>query len=164
MTPFCIGRISSNRTCLYVSSLHRKWNWCLPTYFHTNPLAGHFGWQQTYQKLAERFYWPDMRKHVHDFVRSCDTCQKRGPPLARQEPLHPLRVGQPFDRVGIDMVGPLPLTPRGNRFIIVATDYLTKWPEASAVPDPKALTAAQFLMDNIITRHGAPQELLSDRG
>ena len=132
--------------------------------FHEDPFAGHFGNDRTYQKIAERYYWPDMRKHVYEFVRSCDTCQRRGPPVRRPEPMYPLRVGEPFERIGIDMVGPLPVTPRGNRFIIVATDYLTKWPEARPTTDQTSLTAASFLYDHIFTRHGAPKELLSDRG
>src|SRR6185295_5589696 len=75
--------------------------------FHEDPLAGHFGVDRTYQKIAEWYYWLDLRKQVYDFVRTCDTCQRRGPPPKRPEPLHPIRVGEPFDRVGIDIVGPL---------------------------------------------------------
>ena len=133
-------------------------------YFHNDKLAGHFGPLKTYQRIQERYYWPDMRKQIYDFVRTCDTCQRRGKPQKRPEPLHPLPVGQPFDRVGIDFLGPLPRTNSGNRHIIVATDYLTKWPEAYPVPDSTALSTAQFLYEYVVTRHGAPKELLSDRG
>src|SRR5690349_14008883 len=62
------------------------------------------------------------------------------------------------------MVGPLPVTAKGNRFILVATDYLTKWPEARPVPDASAATAANFVYEHIFSQHGAPKELLSDRG
>jgi transposase InsO family protein len=62
------------------------------------------------------------------------------------------------------MIGPMAETSQGNRFIIVATDYLTKWPEARATSDETAETAAKFLYEDILTRHGAPKELLSDRG
>ena len=133
-------------------------------YFHDDKLAGHFGPLKTYQRIHERYFWPDMRKQIYDFVQTCDTCQRRGRPTKRPEPLHPLPVGQPFDRVGIDLLGPLPKTNSGNRFVIVATDYLTKWPEACPVPDASAIPVAQFLYEHIITRHGAPKELLSDRG
>jgi hypothetical protein len=131
---------------------------------HEDPFAGHFGVKRTYQKVAERYFWPDMRKHVYDFVKTCDACQRRGPPPARPEPLYPLSVGEPFERIGIDMVGPLPETATGNKFIIVATDYLTKWPEARPAIDTTAATAAGFLYEDILSRHGAPKELLSDRG
>ena len=86
--------------------------------FHEDPLAGHFGYNETYRAISEWY-----------FVQSCDTCQKRQKPL-RTEPLHLIKVGRPFDRLGMDIVGPLPLTKLGNQYIIVATEYLTKWPEA----------------------------------
>ena len=62
------------------------------------------------------------------------------------------------------MVELLPVTTQGNKYIIVATDYLTKWPEAWPTADATAVTAADFLVDCIIARHGAPRELLSDQG
>ena len=132
--------------------------------FHEDSFGGHFGVKRTFQKIAERYFWPDMQKHVHDFVQSCDACQRRGPQVKRPEPMYPLKVEGPFDRIGIDVVGPLPRTKNGNQFIIVATDYLTKWPEAKPTTDQKAVTAASFLYDHVFTRHGAPKELLSDRG
>ena len=62
------------------------------------------------------------------------------------------------------MVGPLPVTTQGNKYIIIATDYLTKWPEAWPTADATAVTATDFLVDCIIARHGAPRELLSNQG
>ncbi|CAJ0846997.1 1853_t:CDS:2, partial [Entrophospora sp. SA101] len=76
----------------------------------------------------------------------------------------PTTLGKVFDRVGIDIVGPLPITSSENRYIIVATEYLTKWPEARAIKDIQANTVAQFIYEDIICRHGAPKVLLSDRG
>ncbi|CAJ0857609.1 11407_t:CDS:2, partial [Entrophospora sp. SA101] len=78
--------------------------------------------------------------------------------------LHPIPVGRAFERIGIDIVGPLSITSKGNRYIIVATDYLTKWPEARAIQNIQAETVAQFIYEDIICRHGTPSELLSDRG
>ena len=73
-----------------------------------------------------------MFDDVRSYVRSCDVCQRRGPP-ERKEPLVPLAVKEPFYQIGIDVKGPLPRTSSGNRYIIVAMDYFTKWPEARAV-------------------------------
>jgi hypothetical protein len=103
-----------------------------------------------------------MYDAVKDWVKTCDVCQRQGTPR-RQEPLHPISVGQPFDRIGIDYVGPLPRTKQGNRYIIVATEYLTKWAEAAAVPDCTAQTTAQFIFQEIVCRHGTPKEILTDR-
>jgi hypothetical protein len=73
-------------------------------------------------------------------------------------------VGQAFDRLGIDIVGPLKPTTMGKRYIVVATDYYTKWPEARAIEKADVKTIAWFLYDEIICRHGCPREILSDRG
>ncbi|CAG8737466.1 13340_t:CDS:1, partial [Cetraspora pellucida] len=68
----------------------------------------------------------------------------------QNEFLYPLPVSTPFHHVGIDIVGPLKIIPNGNRYIVVATEYLTKWPEAKAIPDMKATTIAKFIYDEII--------------
>ena len=73
-------------------------------------------------------------------------------------------VEYPFHRVGIDIKGPLPVTTRENRYIIVAMDYLTKWPEAKAIKNARAETVARFIYEEIICRYGVPEEMLSDRG
>jgi hypothetical protein len=130
---------------------------------HSDPLAGHFSVEETYRRIKMRYYWPQMFIDVRNYVKSCDECQKRGK-NKRTEPLHPIKIGQPFDRVGMDIVGPLPKTKKGNTYIVVATDYLTKWPEARAIPDQKASTVSAFFYEDIICRHGCPKELLTDRG
>ena len=104
-----------------------------------------------------------MYREVENYIKSCDTCQRLGN-KKKIEQLHPIEVGNVFDRVGIDIVGPLPVTSNENRYIIVAVEYLTKWPEARAIKDIKANTVAQFIYEDIICRHGAPKVLLSDRG
>ena len=130
---------------------------------HTDPLAGHFGKTKTIQRTLARYYWSSLEKDITEYIRTCDTCQRRDKPT-RTESLHPIQVGQPFDRIGIDVVGPLTVTEDGNRYIITATDYLTKYPEARAVKNADASTTAQFIFEDIICRHGAPKEVLSDRG
>ena len=64
----------------------------------------------------------------------------------------------------MDIVGPLPVTRQENRYIVVATKYLTKWPEACAIPDAKAASVVSFFYEDIICRHGCPRELLTDQG
>lgn len=73
-------------------------------------------------------------------------------------------MSKPFELVGIDVTGPFPTTKRGNRYIIVAIDYFSKYVEAACVPDYTALTTAQFLLDNIVLRHGTPKSIISDQG
>ena len=92
---------------------------------HQDIHSAHFGINGTYSKAAERYYWHGMYKDIQNFVQSCDSCQRRGK-IARNEELCPIEVIQPFDRVGLDFVGLLLLTKQGNRYILVATEYLTK--------------------------------------
>ena len=75
----------------------------------------------------------------------------------------PIPVSGPFDRVGVDVIQ-FPLTARGNRYAIVFVDYLTKWPEVFPAPDQTAVTIAKLLVEQIVSQHGVPVELLSDRG
>lgn len=130
---------------------------------HSDPLAGHFSIDETYRRVKIRYYWPQMFNDVRRYVQTCDDCQRRGK-NRRVEPLHPIKVGQPFDRLGMDIVGPLPKTRRGNTHIVVATEYLTKWPEARALPNAKASSVVSFFYEDIICRHGCPKEILTDRG
>ncbi|GET03434.1 DDE-type integrase/transposase/recombinase [Rhizophagus clarus] len=106
---------------------------------------------------------PQMFEDVRNYVKTCDKCQRHDK-NRRVEPLHPIKIGQSFDRVGMDIVGPLPQTKDGNKYIVVATEYLTKWPEARAIPDAKATSIVSFFYEHIICRHGCPKETLTDRG
>src|SRR6266487_5825213 len=129
---------------------------------HTDPLTGHFALKGTIQQILERYYWPTIDKDVRAYISSCDACQRREKPQVH-EPLHSIKVGQPFSRIGIDVIGPLNETKRGNRYIITVTDYLTKWPEARAVQYAKKENIALFLWEEIICKYGYSKELLSDR-
>ena len=81
-----------------------------------------------------------------------------------QAPLQPIITGYPNEIVGVDMVGPLPETPRGNRYILVMVDLFTKWCEAVPIATTDAETTAQAIVENWICRWGAPEQLHSDRG
>src|SRR3954447_16771290 len=82
----------------------------------------------------------------------------------RKKLLESNRVREPFERIGIDFVRPLERTKKGNRYILVITDYLTKWPEAKAMKEATANNVIQFIYEKVICRHGCPKIILSDRG
>ena len=131
--------------------------------FHNDPTAAHFATDAMFEKIRTRYYWPQMYEDIKEYVKACDSCQKRGK-FRKNQLLHPIPVGEPFHQIGIDFVGPLPTTTKGNKYIIVAMDYLTKWPEARPVPVATAEQVSNFLYDEIISRHGCPAKILSDRG
>src|SRR6185295_3482481 len=130
---------------------------------HNHPIGAHLGTDKMFGKIQDKYYWPHMYKHIKNYVQTCDTCQKRGK-YRIPGPLQPIPVEAPFHRIGIDFVGPLPTTTQQNKYIIVATDYMTKWPEAKAVPKADAKNTVDFIYEDIICRHGCPTYLQSDRG
>ena len=80
-----------------------------------------------------------MYEDIKAYVKACDSCQHREEPSKNNE-LHPIPPHSPFYQIGIDFIGPLPITPQGNRYIIIAVDMFTKWPKAKAI---KEATASQ---------------------
>ncbi len=73
-------------------------------------------------------------------------------------------VGSPMERIAIDVLGPLPESDRGNKYLLIAMDYFTKWPEAYVLPNQEAITVAEVLVREFICRFGTPMELHSDQG
>ena len=134
---------------------------------HDSACGGHFSRQLTGQKILRAgYFWPTLFKKSHAYVRKCDACQRYARNDLRMEmPLHISLPLVPFEKWGIDYVGPVrPNSSRGMVYIVVATEYLTKWAEAKAVKTDTAVHAAIFMYENIISRFGCPKILVSDRG
>lgn len=132
---------------------------------HDIPFSGHLGVNKTYAKLRDRYFWPKMYMDVQHYVLSCESCSMRKSPKHRQTtPLLPLPVAGPGERWAVDCLGPFIESTSKNRYIVVWTDYCTRWVECFAVPNIEAVTIANQLVNEIMPRHGAPRTLLSDRG
>ena len=130
---------------------------------HLDIHTDYFGIENTFYKISQKYYWPGMYKTIKNYIKACDICQHKGR-LQKNNQLNPILVTRSFEKIGIDLVGPLPITTNGNRYIVVAIDYLTKWAEARAIPDSSAQAIVPFLHEDIICRHGFPKEMISDRG
>ncbi len=127
--------------------------------------GGHFGQQKTYEKLVTHYYWDGCLGDVKAWVKSCPRCAATKHPKQHiVAPLVPLPVTGPFDRLGVDCLGPFPKSINGNLHIVVFCDYFTKWVEAFAVPNITANVIARLLVRQVICRHGCPRQLLSDQG
>src|ERR1044071_1907148 len=130
--------------------------------FHDDPVAGHLGSNKMYKKLTRNYYWPKMFREIQRYVQTCDKCQRfQGKPSTTTGVIEPTG---PWERVGVDFVGPLPETKRGNRYIIVAMDYLTRWPEVRATTSATAVEASKFIYEDIIYRHGIVDIIHTDQG
>ena len=113
--------------------------------------------------MKKNYFWPEMYRDIEEYVSTCHTCQVRSQQKRNNE-LSPIEPTGPWERVGIDFVGPLDLSVNGNRYIITAVDYFTRWPEARAVPNATAETAAKFIYEEIICRHGIVDVIHTDQG
>ena len=132
---------------------------------HDDVTAGHLGTQKTYGKIRTRYYWRNMFRDIDRWCKSCVDCaMKKAPRNRHKAPLLPIPVENAFDRLAVDCLGPFPVSNAGNRYVVVFTEYLTRWPEAFAVPSTDAPTIARLLVNHIVLTHGAPRTLLSDRG
>ena len=132
--------------------------------YHDN--LGHLKSQSVIDILRNRFWWPTLLEDLQAFIQRCPRCQLQassnaGPNPAPARPLPPCAL--PFERCGVDFVQNLPLTKAGNRHIITAIDYATRWPIAKAVPSMDAGTVVAFLYD-LIRDYGAPFEIVTYRG
>ena len=131
---------------------------------HEIPLAGHLGRKKISQRILQRFYWPSLFKDVTAFCRTCERCQKMGHQRRIPVPLVPIPViDEPFQRVVMDIVGPLPRSRMGNRYILVLCDYATRYPEAVPLRCIDAEHVAEELM-RVFSRVGIPKEIITDQG
>uniref|UniRef100_A0A9J7XPR1 Gypsy retrotransposon integrase-like protein 1 n=1 Tax=Cyprinus carpio carpio TaxID=630221 RepID=A0A9J7XPR1_CYPCA len=131
---------------------------------HAHPMAGHLGAQNTAQRIRDRFHWPGLEGDVKRYCQACPTCQRTSPHTPPPSPLIPLPIIEvPFERIGMDLVGPLPKSARGHEHILVIMDYATRYPEAIPLRKATAKNIAQELF-LLSSRVGLPAEILTDQG
>ncbi|OMJ20514.1 Transposon Ty3-I Gag-Pol polyprotein [Smittium culicis] len=121
--------------------------------------------QETFRILTENYFAPASFPMVKNVVRSCEQCQRHNYAVRRTEPFHGVQVKYPFQQWGLDVAGPFtPVSSSGNKYIIVAIDYFTKWPVAVATKSVNAAIIIAFLCEQIIANFGVPKLLITDRG
>ncbi|GFO24642.1 gypsy retrotransposon integrase 1 [Plakobranchus ocellatus] len=130
---------------------------------HDSPIAGHLGINATKKRVCSRFSWPGIIRDVNKYVKSCDVCQRN----CNKLPNLPIQIAdiinKPFDKVAIDIVGPMMMSDSKNRYILTLVDAATRWPEAVPLKSISTTDVAKALF-NIFTRLGLPKEILSDNG
>ena len=132
---------------------------------HDSPVGGHFGVAKALAKVREKFFWPKCRQFVEEWCRKCDTCAScKGPTKRRKGPMKQFNVRAPLERVAVDVMGPLPTSTSGNKYILILGDYFTKWVEAYLLENQQAETVAEVIVKEFVSRFGAPFQLHSDQG
>ena len=133
---------------------------------HEHLWSGHLGVTKTYDRMLKHFFWPGMKADVRRFCNTCRTCQMVGKPnqVVPPAPLRPIpAVGEPFARVIVDCVGPLPKTKSGNQFLLTMMCVTTRFPEAIPLRKITAPTITKALT-KFFTTFGLPKVVQTDQG
>jgi len=133
-------------------------------YYHDIPSAAHLGTEKMLSRIRQTFYWPGMTESVKRYITNCDLCSARKLLKDVRAPLGQDLVGEPHEKVSIDILGPLPKTDDNNRYILVINDVFTKYCEAIALPNQEACTIAEAFVNQYVVRFGTPMTVLSDGG
>ena len=134
---------------------------------HKGNDGGHFSQEITIRNVLDAgYWWPTVYKDTYDYCQTCHECQKTGKlPKSVSTKLITTLSTEPFMKWGLDFVGPVKKTwHTGKRYILVATDYATKWIEAQALRTNFAQETTQFLYESVLTQFGCPLHLVSDQG
>ena len=115
--------------------------------------------------LTQGYWWPNMQKEAQEYVKKCDQCQRYAPNIHQPGGvLNPLSSPWPFAQWGLDIVGPFPKAIGNKKYLLVGTDYFTKWVEAEPLANIRDVDVKKFVWKNIVTRFGIPRALVSDNG
>ncbi|KAL5479408.1 hypothetical protein EMCRGX_G022928 [Ephydatia muelleri] len=132
---------------------------------HSGSMGGHVGESKMIHLVRERYYWPGWKESVKEWCRKCRTCStRRMAPPSKRAPLQTLQAGYPLQIVAVDILGPLPVTAQGNKYVLVACDCFTRWVEVYAIQNQEALTVAKMLVDEMFCLFSPPEQLHSDQG
>jgi len=132
---------------------------------HGGITGGHLGVLKTSSGIKARAYWPTWRSDLASFMRTCEPCARYHRGVVRhQAPMQTPIVGEPWERVSVDITGVHPRSSNDKQFILTLVDHFSKWAEATPLSNHTAPTVAKALMVHVFTRYGAPRQLLTESG
>jgi len=132
---------------------------------HAPAHAGHPGANKMYVSMRRFFYWESMVADVYAYVANCGTCSKgRVGGRRRTNPLRLFPQTEPLSAVCLDLLGPLPKTAMGNRYLLVMMDRFSKLTRVVAIPREDAETVASTFCDTWVASYCPPDTLLTDNG
>ena len=132
---------------------------------HSQPTSGHLGVIKSMERVKQRFYWVGWRRDMTRFVSHCESCNVvKRPHKKIPTPLTQQLFGEAFERVSIDLIGPLKETSRGFRYAVTIEDNFTKWVEAAPLRTMETEEVCQAVIKEFVSRFGCMYILHSDRG
>lgn len=133
--------------------------------FHMLPTGGHAGVSRMYNNIRRYYYWPGIHVQVKNFVKKCGDCQRYKHSRPQTEPLEITTTAtSAFEKIFLDLVGPLEEDQEGNRYILTLQCDLSKYIEAYPIVNKEAVTVARALVENFVLRYGIPSEIVTDQG
>lgn len=133
---------------------------------HSSPFGGHFGFHKTYHKIKKQYQWSCMKEDIKKFIRECQSCQTNK--TLRKKHKEPMIITdiseQAFEKIALDIVGPLTLTENGNKYLLTIHDNLTKFSQAYPIANQEAETVAKVFVNEFICKFGLPKKILTDQG
>lgn len=113
--------------------------------------------------FTQGYFWSNMAREAKEYVRRCDKCKRHANvPHQPPEDLTTMTSPWPFVRWGMDQVGPLPAVASNKKYVLLATDYFTKWIEAEAYTSITHAQVKSFIWNNIVCRFGLPESIIMD--
>ena len=129
---------------------------------HDSPTAGHQGIDKSMERLRQVAYWVNMARDVEKHCRECLRCQQSKLPKPNKAPLVSMPIGKPWQMVAVDVLE-VPVSTKGNRYLLVIQDYFTKWADAIPLKNQTAATITEKLVQ-VFSVMGLPSILHSDQG
>lgn len=150
----------------YLLCVHPEATEILLEELHEGICGSHTGGRSlAHRALTQGYWWPNMQKEAQEYVKKCNQCQRFAPNIHQPGGnLNPLSSPWPFAQWGLDIVGPFPKAAGNKKYILVGTDYFTKWVEAEPLANIRDVDVQKFVWKNIVTRFGVPHTLISDNG
>ncbi|XP_065634081.1 uncharacterized protein LOC136069458 [Quercus suber] len=116
-----------------------------------------------HRAITQGYWWPNMQKEAHEYVKKCDQYRWFAPNIHQSsEILNLLSSPWPFAQWGLDIVGPFPKAVGNKKYLLVSTDYFTKWVEAEPLANIRDVEVKKFVWKNVVTQFGIPYTLISD--
>lgn len=133
---------------------------------HSSKIGGHVGINRLEKKIRQRYDFPNIKEKVKSFVEKCQFCQKNKCVVKTRMPMEVTSTSKvPFERVALDIVGPLPESGEEKfKYLLTFQDDITKYVEAIPLVNQEAETIARAFVKNIILRHSSPRSILTDNG
>lgn len=133
--------------------------------FHLLPTSGHVGIRRMSNNIKKHYFWPSMEKDIRDFVTKCSKCQIQKYSIKTKQPMVITTTStSAFDKVFLDIVGPINKDYSDYNYILTIQCELTKFIEAYPLRSKDAVTVARAFVEQFILRYGIPREIATDRG